>query len=652
MPIPAIMKIVAILCIIAIYPALPIKAQVTNPYFLNGFASQDNCNCYTLTQDGFNLSGAVWNIYKIDLNEPFDFKFSVFLGSNDQQGADGIAFVLQPISTNIGSIGGGLGFSGVTPSIGVTIDTWQNIDNTDPVFDHISIQKNGDLNHAGTNNLAGPVSAVQGTDNIEDGQWHLLRIEWNPGSKVMRTSIDGAERLSTSVDLINSVFNGDPMVYWGFTSSTGGAKNLQRFCTALNPGVKSLNNVETCFGKPIQFVDSSSSFGKIVKWFWDLGDGTKDTTQNPPAHLYSAPGYYDVKLNILGNNGCLSDTLRIRVTVGSDPFAAIKYEPAEPCEGAPIQLLDVSDVTYGTVNTWNWTAGGLSYQSPNPTVAQGFPVGTHEVSLAVKTKEGCISAPVSINIPVKAVPRVDFSNSLVCAGEEINLTGVNLTPSLDIEKWKWNFGSGNIDSSNQSVQYTYSGGGIFNTSLQAVASNGCASAVIEKPVEVFQTNAFAGNDTIVAIGQPFELNGTGGTLYDWSPAFGLSDPSIANPVAMLQQDATYFLTASSPAGCDSRDTIRIRVFKGPEIYVPSAFTPNGDGLNDMVTALPVGVTFEYLKIFDRWGKLVFETRDPKNGWNGKTGSLPGSTGTYVWVTRGVEGSGKIYQKKGTVTLIR
>jgi gliding motility-associated-like protein len=651
MPVPAIVKIVLLFLIVTL-PYQLTQAQVSNPYFLNGMASQDNCNCYTLTQDGFNLSGAVWNIYKIDLNEPFDFKFSVFLGSNDQQGADGIVFVLQPISTNIGSVGGGLGFSGVTPSIGVTIDTWQNANNEDPVYDHISIQKNGDLNHSGTNNLAGPVTALQGKDNIEDGQWHLLRIEWNPASKVMRTSMDGVERLSASVDLIKNVFNGDPMVYWGFTASTGGAKNLQRFCTALNPGIKSLNNIETCYGKPIQFADSSSSFGKIVKWFWDLGDGTKDTTQSPPSHLYAAPGIYDVKLNILGNNGCLSDTFRLKVTVGSDPFAAISFSPSEPCEAAPIQLLDVSAVTYGTVNNWNWTVGGLSFQTQNPTITQGLPAGSQNVSLSVKTKEGCISSPVTMNIAVKAVPKVNFSNSLVCAGEEITLSGVNQTPLLSIDKWKWDFGNGNIDSSGQSVQYTYPGGGSFNTSLQAIASNGCASPVVQKPVEVFQTNAFAGNDTIVALDQPFELKGSGGIIYNWSPPFGLSDPSISNPLATLQQDATYFLTVSTPAGCESKDTINIRVFKGPEIYVPTAFTPNGDGLNDVVTALPVGVTFQYLKIFDRWGKLVFETTDHRKGWDGKTGSIVGSTGTYVWVTRGVEGSGKIYQKKGTLTLIR
>ncbi|NDC77609.1 MAG: hypothetical protein EBZ67_07035, partial [Chitinophagia bacterium] len=230
--------------------------QVANPYYLNGSATQDNCNCYTLTQDLNSINGSVWNIYKISLRDTLDFSFSVYLGSTDANGADGIAFVLQPISTQIGTLGGGLGFQGVTPSIGITIDTWQNTDLNDPAFDHIAIQRNGNLDHASIHNLAGPVTALAGNDNIEDGRWHMLRVRWDPVGKILRASMDGVDRVSTTIDLVSSVFNNDPMVYWGFTASTGGARNLQRFCTALDPQIKSLTGIETCFGRPIAFRDS------------------------------------------------------------------------------------------------------------------------------------------------------------------------------------------------------------------------------------------------------------------------------------------------------------------------------------------------------------------------------------------------------------
>ena len=68
-------------------------------------------------------------------------------------------------------------------------------------------------------------------------------------TKVLKTYMDGIERLSVTIDLVGTVFNNDPQVFWGFTASTGGARNLQRFCTALNPAIKSLTNQETCFGR-------------------------------------------------------------------------------------------------------------------------------------------------------------------------------------------------------------------------------------------------------------------------------------------------------------------------------------------------------------------------------------------------------------------
>lgn len=114
----------------------------------------------------------MWNNNKIDLTQSFDFNFDVFLGSNDA-GADGIVFVLQPISTSVGSTGGGLGYDGITPAVGVTIDTWQNGNDNDPAFDHIAIQLNGNLNHNVANNIAGPVTAINGNNNIEDGVWYI-----------------------------------------------------------------------------------------------------------------------------------------------------------------------------------------------------------------------------------------------------------------------------------------------------------------------------------------------------------------------------------------------------------------------------------------------------------------------------------------------
>jgi hypothetical protein len=182
-------------------------------YILNGSATRDNCNCYTLTPAAFTQSGSVWNSNKINLNNPFDFNFNVYLGCLDGNGADGIVFILQPISTSLGATGEGMGFSGVSPSIGIALDTWQNPNLNDPIFDHISIQANGIVSH-GTD-LAGPVQASSSSDNIEDCSWHVFRITWDPSTQWLRAYFDGHLRVETVVNLVSTIFNNDPLVFWG-----------------------------------------------------------------------------------------------------------------------------------------------------------------------------------------------------------------------------------------------------------------------------------------------------------------------------------------------------------------------------------------------------------------------------------------------------
>jgi len=131
--------------LVILLPAFSLFAQEANPYHLNGSASQNSCNCYTLTPDQLQMSGSLWNKTKIDLNQPFDFKFEVYLGCQDAPGADGIAFLLQPLSTEVGTTGEGLGFQGIEPSIAVAIDTWQNPVHADPYYDNIAIHQDGNI---------------------------------------------------------------------------------------------------------------------------------------------------------------------------------------------------------------------------------------------------------------------------------------------------------------------------------------------------------------------------------------------------------------------------------------------------------------------------------------------------------------------------
>jgi hypothetical protein len=122
-------------------------------YVLNGSAIQLQNNCYQLTPAALYQGGAVWFQNKITLNENLSLQGTLNLGSIDGGGADGMAFVLQPICSGLGGVGGGIGYLGISPSLAIEFDTWQNGDVNDPAQDHIALMKNGVTNHGTGNNL-------------------------------------------------------------------------------------------------------------------------------------------------------------------------------------------------------------------------------------------------------------------------------------------------------------------------------------------------------------------------------------------------------------------------------------------------------------------------------------------------------------------
>ena len=182
--------------------------------------------CYQLTPDAELQTGAIWFQSKINLSFDAHFEGTLNFGTKDANGADGIGFVLQPLSNGIGALGSGLGFGGISPSLGVEFDVFQNPGFNDPQEDHIALVKNGVLDHQSAQNLQGPAILP----NLEDGANHPFVINWNATTKTLTVSLDGVVRLNYTSDIVNTVFGGTNKVFWGFTASTGAFYNTQTVC--------------------------------------------------------------------------------------------------------------------------------------------------------------------------------------------------------------------------------------------------------------------------------------------------------------------------------------------------------------------------------------------------------------------------------------
>jgi gliding motility-associated-like protein len=168
--------------------------------------------------------------------------------------------------------------------------------------------------------------------------------------------------------------------------------------------------------------------------------------------------------------------------------------------------------------------------------------------------------------------------------------------------------------------------------------------------------ANAGRDTAVVAGQPLQLEATGGTSYVWSPATGLNNTLISNPISTLDTkfDSIIYTVRVSIGSCYADDQVKVRIYKSaPDILVPTGFTPNGDGKNDVSRPALLGITrLNYFSIYNRWGQLLFTTSEENKGWDGNFGGLPQPSGAYVYQASGVDFLGNVIFRKGTVVLIR
>jgi gliding motility-associated-like protein len=349
-------------------------------------------------------------------------------------------------------------------------------------------------------------------------------------------------------------------------------------------------------------------------------------------------------LTVKDVNGCSSSQMIIVPTV--DNLAADAGNDTAVCEGVVITLNAASN---GTSFSWTPTVGLRNANALNP---QASPAATTTYTLTAS--EGSCLASDAVTIEVKPAPVADAGrDSSICYGLNVQLQGAggttyNWTPADFLSNTK--IADPEVIKPARSITYHLVVTDIAGcSSIQDAAVN---VRVIPPP------QISAGNDTSSAFNQPIQLTITGMgnnnfIQFNWTPATGLNNPAIPNPVATPSGDIVYTVTATDPDGCESTASIHIKLFAGPSIYVPNAFTPNGDGKNDVIRSIPIGIrSFKYFAVYNRWGQRVFYSNDPGKGWDGTLNGMPQPGDGYVWTVEGTDNNGKIIRRQGSFLLIR
>lgn len=404
-----------------------------------------------------------------------------------------------------------------------------------------------------------------------------------------------------------------------------------------------------CVTQSYLFSDSTRlTVGNITGFIWDFGDGNFSTTQNPN-HNYLIPGVYQAKLVVSTNGICRADSITKTIYVDSKPSPNFSF--LNGCINQPVSFTDQSTILSGIISSWNWdfNDGGLSIlKNPNHAFTTS---GNFGVSLLTKSEHGCTSS-VTKTITIEDKPVANFNFDLSCLNAPIHFTDLSTINFGNIATWQWNFGD-NSTSPNQHSIHSFLHEGDFNVQLTVSSQNGCISDIKQTTLPIRAVSANAGPDTIAIYNQPFQLHGSGGVSYQWSPAMYLNNSSIEAPVAILSDDQIFTLKVTNSQGCTGKDDVKITVVKKFDIYVPSGFTPNGDGKNDILKPYSVGIQMlEYFCIYNRWGQLVFKTDQLNFGWDGfVNGKLQGNE-IFIWLIKATDINGHVIFKKGTTVLIR
>jgi gliding motility-associated-like protein len=242
---------------------------------------------------------------------------------------------------------------------------------------------------------------------------------------------------------------------------------------------------------------------------------------------------------------------------------------------------------------------------------------------------------------------------LPCPRTPIQFTDLSEATYPPVVSWDWNFGDGTRAAEPNPV-HSYTSGGSYRVQLISTSVKGCKdTAVKTRDVEFFRP--FAGNDTVIVKNEHIDFNATGGIRYVWTPADAFNSAIIPTPRSFFPDTGlfVYSVHVTSAGGCEGDDSVRILVVPDPYVFMPTAFTPNQDGLNDFLHPLSAGYSdIRYFRIFNRWGQVVYQTDNFDKGWDGTLNGQLAEIGTYFWVLGIKDRFGKEQMLRGNVTLIR
>lgn len=399
------------------------------------------------------------------------------------------------------------------------------------------------------------------------------------------------------------------------------------------------DDTTTCDGH-ITLTANTAQDANIFHWSTnnDFTDWLNSPHTNPSiTTTIFMPTYYYVMVD---NGYCTAiDSVLVTFVVVADSFNMQSPSCYDSCNGAITVLISAGTPPF----TYHWSNGGTTATISN------ICAGTYTVT--VTDASTCISvSTVTLPQPPELLSNVQLVH-LPCDEACVGSITLNTSGGSPPYTYIWSNGG----TSNQIAGLCAGSYSVTITDAEHCQLMDSFTLIVDS---IFaHVDVYADKDTIYQ-GQSTGLHAT--TIptcnYTWSPATGLDDPYSPNPIASPNQTTTYILTITDPNGCTYIDTLKITVLEvfcvDPYVYVPNAFSPDGDARNDVLFVRSKMVSEMNFLVYDRWGEKVFESHDMNNGWDGTYRGKKCDPGVFVYYLDATCHNKAKYLKKGNVTLLR
>ncbi|MBL7697383.1 MAG: gliding motility-associated C-terminal domain-containing protein [Chitinophagaceae bacterium] len=473
--------------------------------------------------------------------------------------------------------------------------------------------------------------------SIADGTWTFIKGDVENASAVYGTRGSSAPGNKPGGSSGSSAWTHSDGTLWFFGGQIDGGNHNQTWrITPCGSGTISPESAKICEGGSQEL---TATGGSSFTW---LKDNQVIAGATGAKYTATQTGTYSV---IVKNGVCeVPGFNTVAITKATAPSGSITPESATICQGAS----QVLTVTGGTSYLWKRNGLPLPETGPKITVKEG---GTYSVEITNGSCKGPASNTAVVTVEPTPAGTITPASAAICNGIGQTLTATGGS------SYEWQLNGETIAGQTASTFYAIQPG-----TYSVIVKGGVCSGPAANTAEVVElnTNGVRYSDLTTNPNVPVLLSARiTGESYEWLPYSGLDDPSSATPTARIDKETKYTVTITNEQGCSVVDTQLVKVVPGNggnnstlKVGVPTAFTPNGNNVNDRLRPLGNIIRLDYFKVYNRWGTMVYQTSVLGEGWDGKYKGELQPPGTYTWILVGRTSDGAPLKLSGKTVLIR